>query len=217
MTRRERAATLAIDAEAALTLFVPGVTMGIHMESWPQRHRITVHDYHRMGEIGVFPPDARIELIEGEIIDMAPIGNDHQSVVDQLNRRLVTAVGEHAIVRVQGSIRLSEWSEPGPDLVLLRPRPDFYRDEFALGTDALLVIEVSDSTLRYDRNVKVPLYGRHGVPEVWVVDVNGDALLVYGALRDGQYERHVALERPTSVPIAQLPGVTLDVAALFVG
>jgi Uma2 family endonuclease len=206
---------LAIDADDALTLFVPGVTMGMHMESWPQRHRITVHDYHRLAEIGVLPPDARVELIEGEIIDMAPIGNDHQSIVDQLTRQLVTMVGERAIVRVQGSIRLSQWSEPGPDLVLLEPRPDFYRGEFALGTDTLLVIEVSDSTLRYDRDVKVPLYARHGVPEVWVVDVNGNALLVYGSLRDGKYERNVLLERPTSVPIARLPGVTLDLTALF--
>ena len=206
---------LAIDADAALTLFVPGVTLGMHMESWPQRHRITVHDYHRLADIGVLPPDARVELIEGEIIDMAPIGNDHQSIVDQLARALFRAVGDRAILRVQGSIRLSQWSEPGPDLVLLEPRPDFYRGEFALGTDTLLVIEVSDSTLRYDRDRKVPLYARHGVPEAWVVDVNGNALLVYGALRDGKYERHVALERPTSVTIARLPGVTLDLAALF--
>jgi Uma2 family endonuclease len=206
---------LAIDADAALTLFVPGVTMSMHMESWPQRHRISVHDYHRMGEIGVFPPDARVELIEGEIIDMAPIGNDHQSIVDQLNRALVMAVGDNAIVRVQGSVRLSEWSEPQPDLLLLAPRPDFYRSQFASGTDTLLLIEVSDTTLRYDHDVKVPLYARHGVPEVWIVDVNGGALLVYGDLRNGKYERHVALERPAGVPVALLPGVTLDLAALF--
>ena len=191
--------------------------MGTPMESWPQRHRITVHDYHRLAEIGVLAPDARVELIEGEIIDMAPIGNDHQSIVDQLTRALVIAVGDRAIVRVQGSIRLSQWSEPEPDVVLLNPRPDFYRGEFAAGTDTLLVIEVSDTTLRYDRDIKVPLYARHGVPEVWVVDVNGNALLVYGGLRDGKYEQHAVLERPTSVPVARLPGVVLDVAALFVG
>ena len=81
----------------------------------------------------------------------------------------------------------------------------------------MLLVEVSDSTLRYDRDVKVPLYARHGVPEVWVVDVNADALLVYGGLRDGKYEQHAALERPTSVPVTRLPGVVLDVAALFAG
>lgn len=186
--------------------------MGIPMETWPQRHRITVHDYHRMGEIGVFAPDARVELIEGEIIDMAPIGKDHQSIVDQLTRALVLVV---AIVRVQGSIRLSQWSEPGPDVVLLNPRSDFYRGEFALGTDTLLAIEVSDTTLKYDRDIKVPLYARHGVPEAWVVDVNGNALLVYTDLRDGKYERHAVLERPATVPVTHIPGITLDVGALF--
>jgi Uma2 family endonuclease len=189
--------------------------MGMHMESWPQRHRITVHDYHRMGEVGLLAPDARVELIDGAIIDMAPIGNDHQSVVDRLTRTLVRAVGDSAIVRVQGSIRLSQWSEPEPDLVLLAPRPDFYRGEFASGADTLLVIEVSDTTLRYDRDVKVPLYARHGVPEVWLVDVNGGALLVYGALQDGNYERQIVLERPLSVTVTGLAGVTLEVAALF--
>jgi len=189
--------------------------MGMQMESGPQRHRITVHDYHRMAEIGVLAPDARVELIEGEIIDMAPIGKDHQSIVDQLTRMLVLAVGHDAIVRVQGSIRLSQWSEPEPDVVLLAPRADFYRGEFALGTDTLLVIEVSDTTLRYDRDIKVPLYARHGVPEVWIVDVQNDALLVYGDLRDGKYERHVALERPANTAVARLPGVTLDLAPLF--
>jgi Uma2 family endonuclease len=189
--------------------------MGMQMESGPQRHRITIHDYHRMAEIGVLAPDARVELIEGEIIDMAPIGKDHQSIVDQLNRTFVRAVGDNAIVRVQGSVRLSQWSEPQPDLVLLAPRPDFYRGEFALGTDTLLVIEVSDTTLRYDRDVKVPLYARHGVPEVWIVDVQNDALLVYGDLRDAKYARHAALERPASAPVNQLPGVTIELAALF--
>jgi Uma2 family endonuclease len=189
--------------------------MGMQMESGPQRHRITVHDYHRMAEIGVLAPDARVELIEGEIIDMAPIGKDHQSIVDQLNRMLVLAVGDDAIVRVQGSIRLSQWSEPEPDVVLLAPRADFYRGEFALGTDTLLVIEVSDTTLRYDRDVKVPLYARHGVPEVWIVDVQSDALLVYGDLRDGKYTRHAAFEHPASAPVTRLPGVTIELAALF--
>jgi Uma2 family endonuclease len=165
-----------------------------------------------MAEVGVLAPDARVELIEGEIIDMAPIGKDHQSIVDQLTRTSVRAVGDSAIVRVHGSIRLGQWSEPEPDVVLLAPRADFYRSEFALGTDTLLVIEVSDTTLRYDRDTKVPLYARHGVPEVWIVDVNNDALLVYGDLRDGKYERQVTLDRPASMAVA---GVVLDLAAPF--
>ena len=121
------------------------------MESWPRRHRITVDEYHRMGELGILAPDARVELIEGEIFDMAPIGKDHLSVVDQLTKLLVLAVGDAAIVRIQGSVRLSQITEPEPDVVLLKPRADFYRSRFALGTDTLLVIEVAESSLRHER------------------------------------------------------------------
>jgi len=185
VTRARCRATLAIDAEAALTLFVPEFLMGIAMESWPRRHRITVDEYHRMAEVGLLAPDARVELIEGEIIDMAPIGMDQNSVVDQLNRLLMRAVGDDAIVRIQGSVRLSKISEPQPDVVLLKPRADFYRNEFAMGVDTLLVIEVSDTTLRYDRDVKVPLFARSGVPEAWIFDLQNDLLLVYGSPSDG--------------------------------
>src|SRR5690606_16285512 len=153
--------------------------MGTLMDSWPKRHRITADEYHRMAEVGLLAPDARVELIEGEIIEMAPIGKEHTSVVDQLTRLFVRAVGDDAIVRVQGSVRLGSISEPEPDLVLLRPRTDFYRNQFANAPDILLVIEVSDTTLRYDREVKVPLYARHGVPETWIVDLPHQRLLVY--------------------------------------
>lgn len=189
--------------------------MGIPMESWPRRHRITVDDYHRMAEVGLLAPDARVELIEGEIIDMAPIGMDHNSVVDQLNRLLVRAVGDDAIVRVQGSVRLSRISEPQPDVVLLKPRADFYRNEFALGTDTLLVIEVSDTTLRYDRDVKVSLFARSGVPEVWIFDLQNDSLLVYGSPSDGVYARSDSLVRPQSMPVPSLRGVVADLSTVF--
>jgi Uma2 family endonuclease len=189
--------------------------MGTLMESWSRRHRITVNEYHRMAELGLLAPDARVELIEGEIIDMAPIGKAHTSVVDQLNRLLVRAVGDDAIVRVQGSVRLSQMSEPEPDVVLLKPRSDFYRNEYASGGDTLLVIEVSDSTLRYDRDVKVPLYARHGVPEVWIVDLQNDQLLVYGSLSDGAYGRQTSATRPETMFVTALPGVTVDLASVW--
>jgi Uma2 family endonuclease len=145
--------------------------MGTLMEGWLPRHRVTVHEYHRMAEAGVLAADARVELIEGEIIDMAPIGMSHNSAVDQLAHLLIRALGDLVITRIQGSIRLSQTSEPEPDVAVLKPRTDFYRHELATGADALLIIEVSDSTLRYDRDVKVPLYARHNVPEVWIVDL----------------------------------------------
>lgn len=191
--------------------------MDTTMESWPRRHRITVDEYHRMAEVGLLAPDARVELIEGEIIDMAPIGREHTSVVDQLNRLFVRAVGDDAIVRVQGSVRLSSWSEPEPDLVLLRPRADFYRSRFATGADMLLVIEVSDSTLRYDREIKMPLYARHGVPEAWIVDVGSGELLVYDGPVAGEYARRNVVTEPGRMPVAALPGLTVDLSGVLDG
>jgi Uma2 family endonuclease len=124
-----------------------------------------------MAEVGLLAPDARVELIEGEIIDMAPIEMEHGWVVDRLNHLLVTTVGAKGVVRVQGAVRLSQWSQPQPDVVILAPRSD-YRTRHPTGADSLLVIEVSDTTVRYDLNVKTPLYARHGVPEVWIIDLS---------------------------------------------
>jgi len=189
--------------------------MSTPMESWPRRHRITVHEYHRMAEVGVLAPDARVELIEGEIVDMAPIGTVHSSVVDQLTWLLTQAVGRLGIARIRGAIRLSQITEPEPDVAVLKPRADFYRHEHPAGPDTLLVIEVSDSTLRYDRDVKVPLYARQGVPEVWIVDLQHGRLLKFGSLAEGEYRRHESVESPCVTPLASLPGVSVDLSALF--
>ena len=191
--------------------------MGIPMEDLPRRHRITVHDYHRMAEIGVLAPDARVELIEGEIIDMPPIGLEHLSVCDQLNRLLVRAVGDGGIVRVQGSVRLSDITEPEPDLAVLAPRQDFYRHEFASGRDVLLLVEVSQSTLRYDVDVKVPLYARHGVAEVWIVDLVNRCILTFSDPADGQYRARATIESLGVLHPVALPDVSLDLSRLLGG
>jgi len=185
------------------------------MESGPRKHRITVDEYHRMAEIGLLAADARVELIEGEIIDMPPIGSDHGSVVDQLTQLIVQAVTGRAIVRVQGAVRLSSSSEPQPDVALLRLRPDFYRHEHPTGPNTLLVIEVSDTSLRYDRDVKVPLYARHEVPEVWLVDLNGERVLFYRKLVDGAYQDQFSESRPAEASPLALPEAVLDLRAIF--
>jgi Uma2 family endonuclease len=187
------------------------------MESWPRRHRITVDEYHRMAEVGLLAPDARVELIEGEIIDMAPIGNRHMSVVDRLTRLFVLAAGEDAIVRVGGSVRLGRMSEPQPDLIILKPRADFYSDEFASGQETFLVIEVSDTSLRYDREIKMPLYARHGVPEAWIVNLQHELLLVFAEPADGAYRQHRVVERPGRMTLAAMPGLEVDLSSLLPG
>ena len=133
------------------------------------RWRFTVHDYHRMGEAGILHEDDRVELIEGELVEMAAIGTRHFSCVNGLTRMLVRGVGDEAIVSVQNPVRLDEHSEPQPDLTVLRMRD--YRESLPVPEDVLLLIEVSDPTLAYDRGVKLPLYARSGIREVWIVDL----------------------------------------------
>lgn len=143
------------------------------------RRGFTVEEYHRMGQAGILSEDERVELIEGEIVEMAPIGSRHQACVDRTNRWFSQRVGERALVRVQGPIRLEERSEPQPDLALLRPRPDFYAEAHPGPEDVFLVVEVAETSPDVDREVKVPLYARAGVPEVWLVDLGGECIEIY--------------------------------------
>ena len=128
------------------------------------RRRFTVHEYHRMAEAGILHEDDRVELIEGELIEMAAIGTRHFTCVNGLNRFLVRSVGDEAIVSVQNPVRLDEYGEPQPDLAVIRPRD--YRESLPMPEDVLLLIEVSDTTLAYDRGVKLPMYARKGMREV---------------------------------------------------
>ncbi|TMQ21741.1 MAG: Uma2 family endonuclease [Candidatus Rokuibacteriota bacterium] len=138
----------------------------------PRVRRFTVDEYERMVDARVFAPHDRIELIEGEIIEMAPIGPPHESAVDRLNMLLCRRVGDRAIVRVQGSVRFRALrSRPQPDLAVLRPRADYYRASGPTADDILLLIEVMDTSVDYDRRTKAPLYARAGVGELWLVDI----------------------------------------------
>ena len=135
------------------------------------RHRYTVEDYYRMVEVGILAPDARVELIEGEVIEMPPIGAPHAAVVTDLQNLLIGAVGGDAIVRVQNPVRLGLHDEPQPDIALVKPPASKYRRRHPAAADVLLLIEVVDTSLRYDREVKLPLYGRKGIPETWLLDL----------------------------------------------
>lgn len=174
------------------------------------RHRLTVHDYYRMGEVGVFAPNARVELIEGEVIDMATIGTRHHAAVMRFIRLTSAAVGDRAIVSAQGPLRLGDWSEPEPDLMLLKPRADFYASAHPTAADVLLLIEVADTSARYDREVKLPLYARHGVQEVWIVDLEARLVRFFRAPLGDAYTDITASETPGPTPVGALPGVTID-------
>ncbi|MEX0670506.1 MAG: Uma2 family endonuclease [Pirellulales bacterium] len=136
----------------------------------PARHFISVDAFHRMGETGILGPTDRVELIEGEIIDMPPIGVLQAAIVNALVRHFGRHAGESVFIRCQNPLRLDDISEPEPDVAILRPRADFYTTAHPRPADVLLVIEVADTSLVYDLGTKVPLYARHGIPEVWVID-----------------------------------------------
>lgn len=133
------------------------------MHELPQRHRITVEHFYRMAEVGLFGEDERVELVEGEIVDVPPMGHHHAGVVGYLAKLLDTSVSSLAVVRQQLPLRLGEYSEPLPDIVVAKPRDDQYFRAHPTANDVCLVVEVSSTTLRFDRNVKVPMYARHGV------------------------------------------------------
>ncbi len=144
------------------------------------RHKLDVDDYYRMADAGIIGEDDRVELIDGELIDMAPIGQGHAATVGCLNRALVLAFTDRAIVWPQNPIRIDRLNEPQPDFALLRPRADFYRTGVPPGpADVVLLIEVADSSLRYDRGVKLPIYARAGIAEVWLIDLKRRVLDAY--------------------------------------
>jgi Uma2 family endonuclease len=132
-----------------------------------------------MGETGILAPHDRVELIRGEILALTPVGPRHNAAVDRAVRAMVGSVGRRAIVRAGGSIRLDGLSEPEPDVALLLPREDFYASRHAGPADVLLILEVADSSLEYDRTAKARLYAEAGIPEYWVSDVENERLIVH--------------------------------------
>ncbi|MDP8922709.1 MAG: Uma2 family endonuclease [Chloroflexota bacterium] len=176
----------------------------------PTKYLFTVDEYERLGQAGILGEDSRVELIEGEIIQMNPIGGPHASTVDRLTRLLVLGLGDLAIVRVQSPIRIRERNEPQPDLALLRPRADFYATGHPTPADVLLVVEVEDTTVEYDTRTKAPLYARAGIPELWVVDLPRACVVTHREPSDIGYaatrvHRRGEVLRPLAFPDLAVP------------
>jgi Uma2 family endonuclease len=166
-----------------------------------EKRRFTVSEYHRLADTGILSENDRVELIAGEILRMTPVGSRHAAAVARATRALVLAAGTQAIVRVQSPIRSDDFTEPEPDLVLVRPRDDFYSAEHPRAADVLLVIEIADSSLSYDREMKARLYARAGIAEYWLSDLSGRTVTAYSAPQDGAYRAvatHAAGERLSS-------------------
>lgn len=183
------------------------------------RHRLTVADYYRMAEAGVLAPGARVELIEGEVIDMAPIGSRHASIVARLAQQCAQVVGfgvgARALVWSQSPLRLDASNEPQPDLMLLEPRADFYAAAHPTAADVLLLIEVADTSARYDREIKLPLYARHGVPEVWIVDLHEHCVRLFRQPAGAGYADATSTATPGRMAVSALPGVVIDLEGVL--
>ena len=182
---------------------------------WVMRRPLTVVDYHRMGEAGILSEADRVELIEGELVAMSPVGSRHAGTVNRLTRLLVIAVGSIGLVSVQNPVRLDDRTEPEPDVAVLRPRADDYIEATPGPEDVLLVIEVADSTLAYDRTVKAPLYATHGLAEFWIVDLTGRAIEVHCKPEGGLYTDVFRAGAGDTLEPVLLPGVSVPVAAVL--
>lgn len=176
------------------------------------RKHFTVEEYYRMGEAGIFTEDDRVELIEGEIIEMSPIGKRHAICVARLTKVFSQFAANRFIVWVQNPLRLNDFSEPQPDITLLQYREDFYAEKDIEPSDAFLVIEVSETTLEYDRSVKTPLYARAGIPETWLVNLTAETIEVYSQPVKGKYKSSGTVRRGETIAPAMLPGLSVAVA-----
>lgn len=179
------------------------------------RHRFTADEYQAMGEAGILGEDDRVELVDGEVLAMSPPGPQHTGAVNRLTHLLVHLVGDSAVVQVQSPVRVDTYSEPQPDLTLLRPRADYYESVVATPSDVLLVIEVAQASLAFDRTVKAALYAGRGLPEYWIVDVNARAVIRHTDPRDGRYTTiDIAPPRERFAP-RLLPACTVTTADLL--
>lgn len=185
------------------------------MSALPAKHLFSTREWRRFAETGFFAPGYRAELIEGEIIDMSPIGPDHSSCVDWLNRHFSRKAPETVWVRVQNPVTLGDLSEPEPDLAIVKYYEHCYREAHPSPREILLLIEVADTTLAYDRGTKAPLYARFGIPEYWIVNVPDRCVEVYRNPQNGQYSdkrilRDIDVLRPVLVA-----DIVIEVSRIF--
>ena len=180
-------------------------------------HRFTVGEFIAMDEAGILPDDRHYELIRGEIVEMPPIGPGHAGEVDELGQRLTLMFGTSVLIRSQGPIQLDDISLPQPDLVLLRPRGDYYRDSHPTPADIYLVVEVADTTERYDRKVKRPLYAQAGIVEHWLIALRKREVEVSRDPGPEDYRQTRTLRRGDRLDSVALPGWEIAVDELFGG
>jgi Uma2 family endonuclease len=180
-----------------------------------ERRLISVDDYHRMYEAGVFAPDERVELVDGELIAVPPMGPRHAGAIGRLTRLFTSRLGDRVLVRVQLPVIVDDRSEPEPEFVLVPPDPYDYADRHPQPADVLLLVEVSDSSRDFDRRKKVPLYARAGIHEVWLLDVVDRRLLVFRDPSGGAYRTKSTLAQGNDVAMLAFPDERFTVAEIL--
>lgn len=181
--------------------------MSVSTAQPPTPRQFTVSEYHRMVEAGILGEDDRVELIDGQIYVMSPIGSQHAACVDRLTRLFILAVHDRASVRVQNPILLTPDSEPEPDVALLTLREDAYAARHPRPNEVMLIVEVSGASLEFDQTTKLPLYAQAGIPEVWIVALQADQLHIYREPSASGYAEHTTCERGDTLTVQALPNV----------
>ncbi len=180
-----------------------------------RKHLTDIHEWRKLGEANIFPPDSHVELINGEILEMSPIGFNHAGHLKRITNMFATLIAGKAIVSVQDPIQLGELSEPEPDFMLLKPNPDFYSSRHPVADDVLLLIEVADSSLTYDQTQKLRLYALHNVPEYWLLNLNDNCLEVYRKPKGEVYAEKTTLYTGNSITLSQLPEIKIQVSDIL--
>ena len=178
----------------------------------PAPRHFTAQEYNRMVQAGILREDEHVELLEGEIVEMSPIGKRHAGVVNRLTALLQHELYGRAVVAVQNPLSISFSSQPEPDIALLRFRPDYYTEELPSAADTLLVVEVADTSLLSDREIKIPLYASAGIPEVWLVNLVEELIQVFSGLQGGVYEEYRQVRPGEFLAVPAFDGVQILVS-----
>ncbi|NES66862.1 MAG: Uma2 family endonuclease [Okeania sp. SIO2D1] len=175
------------------------------------RRQFNVKEYNEMSQVGILKENERLELIRGEIFQMSPVGRHHSACVNRLTQLFFQKLGDRVLVRVQNPVELDDYSEPQPDIALLTPKADFYESGHPKPADIFLIVEVADTTIKLDREVKIPLYGEDNIIEVWLVDINEQCVEVYRKPIASGYEQVQKLQRGQNLSVQRFPSINIQV------
>ncbi len=180
-----------------------------------RKHLTDIKEWQKLGEANIFPPDSRLELIEGEILEMAPIGCNHSGHLKRINKLFTILTADCADTSVQNPLQLGDLSEPEPDFMLLKPNDDFYCSRHPNADDVLLLIEVADSSLSFDQNQKLRLYANHHIPEYWLMNLNDSCVEVYRQPHGDCYGEKTTLRAGDSITLSQLDSITINMVDIL--